>query len=597
MPPGCSRGSRYAIRITCIFLSMKTKSSFALLLLLVGAAASLLLQSRKTEVLPKRAMASMGSIRCTVAKFLPEPTDSTHQIAPLFDNLGTLSFAVGTRSPRAQQFFDQGLRLTYAFNHAEGHRSFLEAARLDPECAMAYWGQAYDLGPNINDPLPDADRRRRAWEALELAGRYAAGSSQLERDLIEALTVRYSSDPEADLAPLNEAYREAMSRVALKYPDHPEVQTLYADAIMNTMPWNYWDQASNPMPHTLDAKAALEKAIRLNPDHPGAHHYYIHLMELPDPDRAVSSAETLESLMPAAGHMVHMPSHIYIRVGRYEDAVRVNQLAIAADEDYISQCYSQGLYPLSYYPHNIHFLWSAASLIGLSETALAAARNTAEKVPVGEMAELPFLQDFAATPLQAYLRFGKWNQILTFPAPRAEIKHLNLIRYYARGIAFTRKGNLREAREELEALEAMQTDPGLADIVATANNSSDRIAGVAQAVLAGEIAAGSGDFALAVTHLERAVALEDALTYTEPSAWHIPPRQHLGAVLLDAGAPEAAEVVYRQDLAKIRQNGWSLLGLSQALDAQGKTAEAAKIREEFNRVWKHSDIPITRSVF
>lgn len=576
---------------------MKTKSFFALLFLVMGGAVTLLHQSGKTGVLPKRAAASMGSIGCTVAKFLLEPTDSTRQIAPLFENLGTLSFAVGTRSARAQQFFDQGLRLTYAFNHAEGHRSFLEAARLDPKCAMAYWGQAYDLGPNINDPLPDADRRRSAWEALELAGKYAAGAGELERDLIEALTVRYSADPDADLASLNEAYREAMAGVARKYPDNPEVLTLYADAIMNTMPWNYWDQAGNPMAHTLEAKAALEKAIGLKPDHPGAHHYYIHLMELPDPDKAVSSAETLETLMPAAGHMVHMPSHIYIRVGRYNDAVRVNQLAIAADEDYISQCYSQGLYPLSYYPHNIHFLWSASSLIGQSETALAAARKTAEKVPDGEMAEMHFLQDFAATPLLAYLRFGKWDQILTFPAPRAEIKHLNLMRHYARGIAFVRKGNLKEAREELDALEAMQADTALATIVATANNASNRIAGVAQAVVAGEIAAAAGEYTQALTHLERAVALEDALTYTEPSAWHIPPRQNLGAVLLDAGDPTAAEAVYRQDLAKVRQNGWSLLGLSQALDAQGKAAEAAEIKEAFNSVWKNSDLRITRSVF
>lgn len=575
---------------------MKTKSFFALLFLLVGGAAIFLHQSEKPRVLPKRAAASMGSIGCTVAKFLLEPTDSTRQIAPLFENLGTLSFAVGTRSDRAQQFFDQGLRLTYAFNHAEGHRSFLEAARLDPKCAMAYWGQAYDLGPNINDPLPDSERRRSAWEALELARRYASGSGEMERDLIEALSARYSADFEADLVPLNEAYREAMAGVARKYPDHPEVQTLYADAIMNTMPWNYWDQAGNPMPHTLEAKAALEKAIGLNPDHPGAHHYYIHLMELPDPDRAVGSAETLETLMPAAGHMVHMPSHIYIRVGRHQDAVRVNQLAIAADEDYISQCFSQGMYPLAYYPHNIHFLWSAASMIGQSETALDAARKTAEKVPVGEMGELHFLQDFAATPLLAYLRFGKWDQILTFPAPRAEIKHLNLMRHYARGIAFARKGNLVEAREELAALEALQADPGLAALVATANNASDRIAGVAQAVVAGEIAAAAGDYSQAITHLERAVALEDALTYTEPSAWHIPPRQNLGAVLLDAGEPAAAEAVYRQDLAKVRENGWSLLGLSKALEAQGKAAEAAEIMEAFNRVWSNSDMPITRSV-
>ncbi|MBC2840170.1 M48 family metallopeptidase [Robiginitalea sp. SC105] len=576
---------------------MKSRLIPVLLLVLFAVAALIPWKTGRTEVLPKRNAASMGAIKCTVAKFLLGDIDSTRQIAPLFENLGNHSLPIRTGSGQAQAFFNQGLRLTYAFNHAEGHRSFLEAARLDPEAAMAYWGQAYDLGPNINDPEPDEDRKKKALEALEMANRYAGNASELEQGLIRALNARYSPDTTLQTAHLNTAYMDAMKGLADRYPDHAEVLTLYAAAIMNTMPWAYWEASGEPAPNTLAAKAALEKAIALDPKHPGAHHYYIHLMELPDPDRAVSSAESLENLMPGAGHIVHMPSHIYIRVGRYKDAVRVNQLAIEADEDYISQCYSQGLYPLAYYPHNVHFLWSAASLIGESETALSAARKTAEKVPVGEMKELPFLQDFAATPLLAYLRFGKWNHILTFPAPNPEIKHLNLMRHYARGIAFLRKGNIPEAREELQAIDQLVADPDLASIVATANNASDRIAAVARAVVAGEIAAATGDFESAVRFLEEAVALEDNLTYTEPSAWHIPPRQNLGAVLMAAGDYAAAEAVYREDLLKLRQNGWSLLGLSQSLEAQGRSAEAEKVREEFRETWQHADLEIPGSVF
>lgn len=533
---------------------MKNKLYPGILACLVLLAALMIHQTEKTNVLPKRSVASIGALKCTVARFMLETVDSTRQIAPLFENLGTHSLPVQNASSRAQAFFDQGLRLTYAFNHAEGHRSFMEAARLAPSAAMAYWGQAYDLGPNINDPAPDTERKKRA-------------------------------------------YMEAMQEVAHRHPEHPDVLTLYAAAIMNTMPWSYWDMEGNPAPNTLEAKAALEKAIQVQPDHPGAHHYYIHLMELPDPDRAVSSAESLEGLMPAAGHIVHMPSHIYIRVGRYQDAVRVNKLAIEADEDYISQCFSQGIYPLGYYPHNIHFLWSAASLIGESTTAIEAAQKTAEKVPVGQMGQLHFLQDFASTPLLAYTRSGKWNDILTFPAPGPGNLHLSLMRHYARGIAFIRKGNAKEAREELEAIDALIGIPELAEIVATAHNSSDRIAGVARAVVAGELAALEGDYDQAVAHLEQAVALEDDLAYTEPSAWHIPPRQNLGAVLLLAGDFDRAEAVYRSDLEKLRQNGWSLYGLAQALEAQGKKEAARAIQREFDSVWQSADLAISRSVF
>lgn len=576
---------------------MKNKRHFLWVAFLLIAFLVLWALPENAEVIPKRDQASIGALKCTVAKFLLSPVDSTRQIAPLFENLGEYSFKISTDNPRSQAFFDQGMRLTFAFNHAEAHRAFMEAARLDPKNAMAYWGQAYALGPNINDPLPDQERKEASWKALSKAKAHAPDGTELEQALIQALEARYSDDWDMEVADLNEAYLQEMAKIGNVFPENADVQTLYAAAAMNTMPWNYWDAEGNPMPETPEARKALEKAISINPKHPGAHHYYIHMVELPYPDLGVPSAESLEDLMPAAGHLVHMPSHIYIRVGRYKDAVEANHKAIAADEDYISQCYSQGLYPLGYYPHNIHFLWSASSLIGESNTAITAAKKTAEKVPQGEMAELHFLQDFASTPLLAYTRFGKWNDILTYPAPASEIRHLNLMRHYARGLAFIRKDNPAEAEEELAAIKKIMEDPETADIIATAHNSSDRIARVAYEVVAGELAHLQGDSNKAIQHLEQAVAAEDALTYTEPSAWHIPPRQSLGAVLLDLGKFADAETVYREDLTKLRQNGWSLFGLSKALEAQGKQAEAAAVRREYDSVWQYADIAIERSVF
>lgn len=538
--------------------------------------------------------ASFGGMQCTVAQFLLGNVDTTRQIAPLFDNLGTHNFQIKTTNERAQAFFNQGIRLTYAFNHAEAHRAFMEASRLDPNAAMTYWGQAYALGPNINDTKPDDERKTKAFEALQKARNHLANASAKEIALIDALSHRYSADMGAELSALNTAYMEAMAGVAGKYPEDADIQTLYAASAMNTTPWNYWDNEGNPAPNTLAARAALEKAIAIDPVHPGAHHYYIHMMELPKPDLAVASADILGGLMPAAGHLVHMPSHIYIRVGRYIDAVKANEHAILADEDYISQCYAQGMYPLGYYPHNIHFLWSAASLLGASDLAIGAAKKTAEKVPVGEMEALPFLQDFASVPLLAYIRFGKWNEILTIPYQGNAYKHLSMIRHYARGLAFVRKHNMQEAREELDSLATLKEDPKLE--IDIANNTSKKLAEIAYEVVAGELAAAEGDIATGIQHLEKAVALEDQLVYSEPSPWHIPPRQTLGAMLMDAGRYADAEAVYREDLRDLRQNGWSLMGLYKSLVARGMSEEAATVKQEFDSAWELADININRSV-
>ncbi|MDJ0646916.1 MAG: hypothetical protein QNJ57_13115 [Flavobacteriaceae bacterium] len=539
---------------------------------------------------------AMNFIKCTPAKFLLEELDSTKQISPLFDNLGNHRVEISTTDKMAQRFFDQGLSLTYAFNHAEAHRSFKEASRLDPNAAMTYWGQAYALGPNINDWMPDDERKKQAFEAAQKAQSLLSKTTPKEKALIEALQFRYSDDLSKDVTELNMNYMKAMTKVAQKFPQDDDVLTLYAAAIMNTTPWNYWNKDGNPSPYIAEAKTALEKAININPNNAGAHHYYIHMVELPNPDLAESSADKIGSLMPGAGHIVHMASHIYIRIGRYKDAVKVNQQAILADEEYISQCYSQGMYPLGYYPHNIHFLWSSASLLGASEIAIDAAKKTAEKVPVGELADMTFLQDFAATPLLAYTRFGKWNEILTVPKPKAEIKHLNIIWHYARGIAFIRKNNIKEAQEELEALAALKKDPALEDLVATAHNPSSRSVNIAYEVVAGELAALKGDLSKAIKHLKKAVVLEDQLTYTEPAAWHIPTRQNLGAILLKANKYAEAEAIYKEDLMVLRQNGWSLIGLYNSLELQGKSEEAKTIKKEFDKAWSDADIAIENSV-
>lgn len=574
---------------------MKSKSTF-LLIVVTLLSTVYFLTRQNSKIQEKKQNASFNFIKCTAAKYLLNVVDTTKQIAPLFSNLGNLNFSISTDNERAQAFFNQGVKLSYAFNHAEGHRSFMEAARLEPNSAMVYWGQAFALGPNINDPLPDEERKKSINEAMTKAKSLASTASPKEQALIKALSDRYSEDLTKDVAELNMAYMNAMTDVVKKYPKDANIQILYAAAVMNTVPWNYWDQDGKPSPNIKEAKAALEKAMSLEPENPGGHHYYIHMVELPYPDLGVPSADKLASLMPGAGHIVHMPSHIYIRVGRYLDAVKVNQTAIQADEDYISQCFAQGLYPLAYYPHNIHFLWSSASLLGDSKIAIDAAKKTAEKVPTGELETLTFLQDFAATPMLAYVRFGKWNEILTIPAPRKEIKHLNLIRHYARGIAFIRKGNITEAQEELEAIGNLKNDPELETLVATANNASIHSANIAYEVVAGELAMLKGNFSESRKHLENAVAFEDGLTYTEPAAWHVPTRQNLGAVLLKAKKYEEAEAIFKEDLSILRQNGWSLMGLYKSLMAQGKTEEAEKIKEEFDVAWEHSDIQIDTSI-
>ena len=358
--------------------------------------------------------------------------------------------------PKAQAFFDQGLRLLYAFNHQESRRAFQQAARLDPSLAMAHWGEAMTLAPNLNAPMTTENARLARAASLE-AKRLGAGAGAMERALIDALARRFCGRTRRRRGRRSiSAYADAMSRVAAAYPLEPNVQTLYADAVMNTMPWDYWQKDGAPKPATAALMTTLEGVIARNPDHAGAHHYYIHLIEAsPTPERAEASADRLGSLMPAAGHMVHMPAHIYLRVGRYADAAEANVRAIAADEDYLAQCQAQGLYPVSYYPHNLHFLWAAATLEGRSAVAIDAARQVAEKVPHHHAGAVAWTSDFPVTPWLAYVRFGRWQQMLTEPRPPATEPYATGIWHYGRALAFVARKQESRAQAELDALTAV----------------------------------------------------------------------------------------------------------------------------------------------
>jgi tetratricopeptide (TPR) repeat protein len=514
-------------------------------------------------------------------------------LAPLLQGLGPHVFPVTTDSPRAQLFVDQGLNLAFGFNHAEAGRAFREAARLDPDCAMCYWGQALVLGPNINAPMaPDAepDAYRLVQQAVARSGRATAR----EQAYINALAQRYTGNP-TDRAAADRAYAEAMHAVMLQYPDDLDAAVLWAEASMDLRPWDYWMPDGTPQPGTLEVVEVIESVMARSPSHPQALHLYIHAMEASDNAAAADdAADRLAPLMPAAGHMVHMPAHIYQRVGRYADAAAANERAIAADESYIAQCRAQGLYPMGYYPHNIHFLWFAASAQGRSAVAIDAARKVAVKVPDEALAAMPMLGGFRVVPYYALTRFGQWDAMLAEPAPPASDRFLTGIWHYARGLAFIGNGNLDAAETELQQVRAIAADPRL-DYPLFSPNSAASILAIAPAVLGGELAAARGDYETAIASLAQAVRLEEGLIYTEPAEWHYPPRLALGAVLLDAGRPGEAETVYWQDLQDHPDNGWALHGLHEALLAQGKTPQATAIESRFKIAWAEADVTMDAS--
>ena len=462
--------------------------------------------------------------------FAAETHEGWIPAAPVLEGLGNLHHATTTQSDKAQMYFDQGLRLVYAFNHAEALRSFKEATRLDPSCAMAYWGQALALGPNINVAMSRAQGTE-AYAAIQRALALKSRATEKEGAYIEALATRYSHHNPVKREALDAAYAEAMERLAKRYPDDPDAGTLYAAAVMETRPWAYWTKDGQPRPATVKALSALETILARHPDHPGANHYYIHLVEAsPNPERALASAERLATLMPGAGHITHMPAHIFFRVGRYADASDVTARAIEADERYISQHHPKGIYPL-YYLHNLRFLSASASMEGRSAVALAAARKVAAQVPGQFVGNEIQLQDFLVTPLYVLTRFGRWDDILREPQPGKELMYARGIWHYARGTAFTARGEVAQAAQELAQLEALVADPFLKDVQVARNGSADLLT-LAARVLAGELAAQRGDKATAIRLLKDAVRLQDELHYFEPPAWYYPVRHSASAVRL-----------------------------------------------------------------
>jgi tetratricopeptide (TPR) repeat protein len=514
----------------------------------------------------------------------------------LYDSLGGYSYRISTAAPEAQRWFDQGLRLVYAFNHHEAQRAFREAARIDSRCAMCFWGIAITEGGNYNHPT-DADREKRALAAVQEARQRAAGARPVERALIEALARRHSADPAAQREALDRAYAEAMREVARQHPDDLEAATFFADAMMNLRPWNLWAADGTPHPGTEELVQTLERVIARNPDHPGALHLYIHAVEAgPQPGRAEAAADRLRPLMPGAGHLVHMPSHIYWRVGRYADAVTVNTAAAKADVAYFKTAQPSPIYRGLYYPHNIDFIWQSASMQGRSAETLRAAREFAGNAPPEMIKAMPDMETAPVAPIVALVRFGRWDEVLGQPAPPAEWPYTRGVWHYSRGLAFNAGGQAAEARRELGELETILNAVPAERTIAFFFRARN-ILQLAANVLAGEIAAKAGDVATAERLLRAAVAEQDTHWFTEPPPWYFPVRQALGAVLLQAGRAADAEQVYRDDLRRNPGNGWSLFGLARSLRAQGKSDEAGRTDEAFRKAWAQADVELAASRF
>ena len=515
-------------------------------------------------------------------------------VVPLFDDLGSWHHAVTTKSPVAQEYFDQGLRLVYGFNHDEAKRAFDEAARLDPDCAMAYWGSALTLGPNYNMQM-DPEHVKSAYASMKKALALATKVTPAERAYIEALSKRYAEIPNTDRKALDVAYADAMRSVATRFPEDSDALTLFAEAMMDLRPWDLWTKDGTMQPGTKEIIETLRAALTKAPGNPGANHYYIHAVEMSaHPEEGLEAALRLPGLVPGAGHLVHMPGHIYMRMGRYGDAALANVPAVAADRKYIATARPSGMYPMMYYPHNIHFIWSASLMAGRSADALKAAKELDQAVPLDAIKAMPMLEYFTGTNLFALVRFGRWDEVLAAAPPSPELKYATAIWHYARSIAVASKNDRAAAAKEQAAFEsAAAAIPPELQLV---NNTAGNLLEVVRPLLAGEIAFRAGDHETAIVRLTEAVAAQDALTYDEPPPWYYPVRESLGAALIAADKWTEAEAVYRKDLALNPESGWSLHGLALCL-AHRKAPEFAAVNAQFEKAWATADVRLTGATF
>jgi tetratricopeptide (TPR) repeat protein len=513
---------------------------------------------------------------------------------PLFKGMGDHHRAVSTTSPRAQQYFDQGLIWAYAFNHDEAIRSFEEAARLDPDCAMAWWGIALCHGPHINNPVVPPERERAAWAALQKAIAVQHKAGAVERQLIDALSKRYADPPPADRRPYDEAYARAMSDLWRMHPNDADIGTLYAESLMDLQPWDLWTKDGQPKGRTNEIIAVLDRVLELDPINPGANHLYIHAIEAsPNPALANEAADRLRDMVPASSHLVHMPSHIDVLTGRWEQASFQNERAMEADRRYRKISPNQGFYRL-YMMHNEHMLAFASMMEGRRKAGLRAARSAINNIPKDyARSETAIVDPYMGAVYDVMKRFGMWDEILREPAPPSYLPITTAMWRFNRGLAYAAKGDIDRAVQEREAFRTAAAN--IPDDAMMAINPAKKILRIADHMLDGEIALRRGDIDESVSELRKAIEIEDELLYMEPPEWIQPVRHTLGAVLLSAGRYEEAEKVYREDLDKWPNNGWSLYGLGRCLRARGAMSEANQVEERFREAWRRADTPIASS--
>ena len=537
-------------------------------------APNMLLRLAQTEV-PRAEM--------SVATSAPAFADTE---PPLWPDLGSITYKITTANERAQAYFDQGLRLAYAFNHGEAQRAFRMAQKLDPNCAMCFWGEALVLGPNINLPMQE-DAVAPAYAAAQKAKALAANASPRERALIGALAARYGSDPKADRAPFDAAYAAEMAKVATQFPDDDEIATLYAEAVMDLSPWDYWTPGGRePNPQSVPIVPTLERVLARNPNHPGAIHFYIHAVEASDrPKRAEPYADRLRGAIPGAGHLVHMPSHIYYRVGRYLDALNDNKTAVKVDEKYITDSNApMGVYRLGYYPHNVHFVMASAQMAGDGQTVIAAADKLRELIPDEAARGIAMVQPVKAAPYFAHAQFSSPETILALPDPGDAIPYVKAMWLYMRGIALAARHNFAGAAAAADAIETLERTADF-KLLKDSNIPAQEVFRIARTLILARVAQAKGDFRTAVVQFERAAALQDALPYTEPPYWYYPIRQSLAAALLQAGRYAEAQRQFQRALSRAPSNGWSYYGLAQLHKSRGNTAAARKAEADLARTW------------
>jgi tetratricopeptide (TPR) repeat protein len=503
---------------------------------------------------------------------------------PLYDNLGKLHQSITTNSATAQRYFDQGLRLAFGFNHAEARRAFRAAQRHDPDCAMCHWGEAFVLGPNINAPM-DNEAVAPAMAALRTAQQKAAAASEREQALIAALAERYSEDPNADRAALNAGFAAAMKGVVTRFPEDDNIQVLHAEALMNLSPWDYWEPGGvKPKGETAHTIAALETVLGRDPNHPGAIHYYIHMVEASAaPERALPYAERLAAAMPGAGHIVHMPFHIYYRVGDYKAAIEANKAAVAVDEAYIAQAAPAGLYPAMYYPHNVHSLMASAQMAGDGAAAVSAAEKLARLVTADAARAIPVVQPIQVAPYFAHAQFSPTRTVLAIADPGDQLPFVKAMWHYMRGVAHAAEGSIPAARADATAIASLK-DRDFSELT-TALIPAPEILELARQLVLGRIALAENKLEDARAAFEKATSLYDALPYSEPPHWYYPVRQSLGAVLVRLGKLEAAEDAFRGSLAGSPNNGWALFGLGEVYRRMGRKEAATAVTERFDEVW------------